>query len=122
MKKTFFTGAFVFLSTFLFFYCAKQVDKDTGSTSATFSSINSNIIQAKCITCHATANSGNGNVDLSSYARVIATAGVFSASSPTSSKFFTQINAGLMPLGGSKLSDAQIQAVSDWVTAGALNN
>jgi hypothetical protein len=41
---------------------------------------------------------------------------------PAGSKFYTAINSGIMPRGGSKLSATDIKAVFDWITLGAPNN
>ena len=44
------------------------------------------------------------------------------AGSPNSSALFTETNSGSMPKGGSKLNAAALQAIKDWITAGAKNN
>ncbi len=84
---------------------------------ATFSSINSKILQPRCVSCHGSS----AGVTLSSYAQVIATA--VSVGNPTSSKLYTSTaSGGSMPLGGTKLNATELKAVSDWITAGAANN
>lgn len=86
---------------------------------ATFSSINSKIIQSRCISCHSGGGASAG-VDLSSYARVIATS--VSPGNPGSSRFYTSTSGGSMPPGGARLNPNELKAVSTWISAGALNN
>ncbi len=38
------------------------------------------------------------------------------------SELYQKISAGLMPKGGPKLSDANIQTIMEWINAGALDN
>jgi len=85
----------------------------------TFSSINSNIIQTKCISCHGSPPSSGYN--FSSYSALLS-AGVVSPGNAAGSQFYIQVNAGLMPQGGPPLSSTEIQAIQDWINNGAQNN
>jgi len=38
------------------------------------------------------------------------------------SPVYTLVKSGAMPFGGSKLADADIQKIFDWIKAGAPNN
>jgi hypothetical protein len=76
----------------------------------TYSSINQVTISTKCVQCHES---------MGTYAGTMA---IVKAGSPTQSNFYKTIQKGSMPLQSPKLSDREIQAVSDWITAGAPNN
>ena len=91
----------------------------TSTITATFSSINTSILQPKCTSCHS-GSGASGGIDLSSYSSVIAAA--VTAGNPSTSKLYTATSGGLMPPGGSQLSSTSLQAISDWITAGAANN
>ena len=41
---------------------------------------------------------------------------------PEDSLLYTYPRDGVMPLGGAKLSAADVQKIFDWIKAGALNN
>lgn len=77
---------------------------------ATYSYISKNILQVHCTSCHSGFKSYSG------------TLGYVSAGKPGSSSFYTEVNSGGMPKGSGKLSSASIQAIKDWITAGAKNN
>lgn len=105
--------------------CGKEAAKQaeaTGAT-ATFSSIQTNILNKSCISCH-NATDLQGSLDLSTYAKVTQSTSIVNTSSPSSSKLYTRVKntAPLMPKNGSALADADTQVILDWITAGALNN
>ena len=82
------------------------------------------IFEANCQRCHGTTRTDAG-LSLSSYAGVMAGASgnpVVVPGSADTSLLVQQITTGRMPRGGSKLSDADIQTISDWVNAGAPDN
>lgn len=83
---------------------------------AKFSWINDNIINNKCIGCH-----GGGDFDLSSYDAI---KGLVTPFKPNESIIYQAITRenDRMPMNGDKLTDAEIQAIYDWITAGAANN
>jgi mono/diheme cytochrome c family protein len=83
----------------------------------TFSQVNQNVIQPNCVSCHSGASAPNG-VDLSSFAGV---SSQVVAGDPQSSRLYQVIANGSMPPTGA-LSQAQVQQVSDWITAGAKND
>ena len=41
---------------------------------------------------------------------------------PDGSAIYTLTKSGVMPFGGPKLSDADVQKIFDWIKAGAPNN
>jgi hypothetical protein len=45
-----------------------------------------------------------------------------SAGNPNASSLYTDVYSGSMPRGSSKLNQAQIQAIKDWILDGAKNN
>ncbi len=81
----------------------------TGIT-PTHQSIQSVVIQSKCLECH---------TSLSSYEGVLA---IVEPGNPEKSDFYREIRKGSMPLHSPKLSDAEIQAVYDWIKNGAQND
>ena len=117
----------VLLIVFAIFYsCAidnSKVASDPSGATATFSSINTGILAKKCTGCH-NSTSLQGNLDLSTYAKVTQSTQIVNVASPASSKLYTRVKntAPLMPLGGSALADSDTQTILDWITAGALNN
>lgn len=86
---------------------------------AKYASIFKNILQPKCLGCH---NSGSSNgVSFSSYT---ATLNTVQKTLPLSSSLYTSVaTRKSMPKGNpGSLSLAETKAISDWITAGALNN
>lgn len=81
-----------------------------GNPNATFAYISKNILQVRCTSCHSSMKTYTG------------TKKYVSAGKPSSSSLYTEVNSGSMPRGSSKLSAASIQAIKDWIAAGALNN
>lgn len=99
--------------------CSYQDQKNNSdvTVASTYSSIRENIIVPKCLSCHNTSNASKGK-DYSTYAQVMATGSIVAAA-PTQSSFYNQIRTGAMPKGGPSLSAQAVQAVSDWIQAGA---
>jgi len=90
-----------------------------------YKSIYRNIISQKCITCHSGAGAPNG-LNYASYSTLMAS-GAVKAGDPNGSLFVQAVmrqpgQTSFMPKGGARLSAAELQAISDWVTAGALDN
>lgn len=85
---------------------------------ATFSSINNNILKTKCLGCHSSATS-SGGVSFSSYTSTMNTV---QPGNPAASSLYTSINNGSMPKGSGKLSTAEIAAVQTWIQNNAPNN
>lgn len=81
---------------------------------ATFTYIFNNILKPKCVNCHGSAGGY-------SFANYTATLKAVVAKNPGASPLYTSTNSGKMPTSG-KLSAQEIKAISDWITAGALNN
>ena len=99
---------------------------------ATFASIRANILVPKCSACH-TPNAGNNNMPASglnmSTHQTFTTSkpGVIVAGSPGTSRIMPRIQstdpAFRMPRNApAPLSPQEIQAISDWILNGALNN
>ena len=86
---------------------------------ATFSGINANIIQPKCVSCHS-ATLGRGGIRLYSYNLVMK---YVKPGTANSSKLFSITNKGEMPPKPNTLLNAQeLKAISDWINSGAPNN
>ncbi|MBS1970712.1 MAG: c-type cytochrome [Bdellovibrionales bacterium] len=81
---------------------------------ATFTYIYNNILKPKCVNCHGSAGGY-------SFANYTSTLKAVVAKNPAASPLYTATNSGKMPTSG-KLSAQEIKAISDWITAGALNN
>ena len=94
------------------------------TATASFASINTSILTPYCLSCHSAAAAGSqgGGVNLSSYSAVM---NYVQANNPANSTLYTDVTGGSpkMPKGGASPLDAvQTKAISDWITAGALNN
>jgi mono/diheme cytochrome c family protein len=89
--------------------------KSSYSAPPTFAEIQANILQPKCLTCHS-----SGAFTFTSYDSLMAT-GVVTAGNPLGSALFQQVAAGLMPQGKPPLASTDIQAVYDWIMAGATS-
>ena len=85
---------------------------------ANFQSISANILNPRCVSCHSSSNA-RGNVKLDTYANAFKQV---RAGAPNSSPLYTASANGSMPVGGAKLTQAELKAISDWITAGAPNN
>lgn len=86
---------------------------------ATFASINANVIKPKCVGCHSAANASGGYA-FDTFAGV---AKAVVVGKPQSSKLFSTTNGGIMPpQPNTILTSAEEQAISAWITAGAANN
>jgi mono/diheme cytochrome c family protein len=79
-------------------------------TAPTFTQVSTTILQPLCVGCHTFASSYAG---ISAYVK---------AGDPSTSLFYTETSSGAMPKGGPVLTAAQLQMISDWITAGGLNN
>ncbi|MEI6385937.1 MAG: hypothetical protein WCQ50_04830 [Spirochaetota bacterium] len=89
--------------------------KPTATVSPTYSSISANILSASCIHCHGFM----GGYNFSSYANTLK---AVDAGNPDSSPLYLSLSSGKMPKLGSHPSAQQIQAVREWIEAGALDN
>lgn len=85
---------------------------------ATYRSIQANILGPKCVSCHGAVQARAG-VRLDSYAAVLRTVSV---GNPNNSELFESVDDGDMPQGGPRLSNAELNAISQWIANGALNN
>lgn len=82
------------------------------------------ILKNNCTRCHGTSRQSS-DLMLNTYANVMAGGEgglVIQPGDAQESELFQKISAGLMPKGGPKLSDADIQTISDWINAGALDD
>lgn len=87
------------------------------ATPATFTQINSGILQPSCVQCHGSA-SGSGGINLGSYAGVMAQV---SAGNPSTSALYNAVANGIMPPTGA-LPQSQVQEIQGWIAAGAPGN
>lgn len=84
-------------------------------SNATFSYIRSNVLIPHCVSCHG----GAGGYSYDSYT---ATLKSVSPNNANSSPLYTSIKSGRMPIGNGSISAADLQAIYDWIQAGAPNN
>jgi hypothetical protein len=98
-----------------------QNSQNTGEPQITadFATINAMIFVPKCLSCHKPPSPG-GSYDMSSYATIIS-GGRLVSFNPSTSKLYTMMVAGTMPPGGG-LTQAELQAVSLWITNGIKND
>lgn len=88
------------------------------STLVSFAADVKPIIDAKCKSCHYTANAGNLNVGLASYSDLTTT----SLANDRLMKSIRHTGPFPMPKNGAKLCDCDIAKISNWISEGALNN
>jgi mono/diheme cytochrome c family protein len=82
------------------------------------------IIESRCINCHGGERVEKG-LNLSSYADLMAgseNGPVVVPGDPANSKLVELVDNQKMPKRGPNLTPPQVQIISDWVAAGALNN
>lgn len=79
--------------------------------------IQANIFQPNCVHCHGPVTKDAG-LDLTDYNSLL-TAVV--PGQPSRSTLYNEVSTGGMPLSGPALSAGEVQAISDWITAGAPN-
>jgi uncharacterized membrane protein len=91
----------------------------SGSSNATFTWLNQNLFQPKCVACHGPGGSESRN-PLNSYQNIM-NMGWITAGNPSGSRLYQAVSGGSMPPGGG-VSAATVQALSAWITSGASNN
>lgn len=79
------------------------------SQSLSFESLNSAIFATKCAACHANFSTYSGMMS----------SGAIVGKSPEQSPLYQKVASGQMPKGGPPLSDAEVQAIYEWISAGA---
>jgi predicted small secreted protein len=82
------------------------------------------VFQSRCINCHGGEKTEKG-LNMTSYDKLMAGSEkgpVVIAGDPVNSKLIQMIQQGKMPKRGPKLLPDQLQILTDWVKAGALNN
>lgn len=89
----------------------------------TFKSISVNILASKCVSCHGAGNP-SGNLDLSIYSGVLRSVNPNNADGSVLVQrvIRTAGSNGFMPPGNMALTPTEVQALKDWINAGALNN
>jgi mono/diheme cytochrome c family protein len=86
----------------------------------TYAYIGKYVFGGHCVTCHS-GSKPKGDLDLSSYASLMSSDDI-EAGDPNDSYLLQEVQSGDMPPGPQKLTAAQIQAISDWIKAGALQS
>lgn len=128
IKKIFFytTTAIVVFTFSSCYYDKTQVQYpattcDTGSVNYNTDIIN--ILDASCQSCHKGSSSSSG-INLYDYATIksLALDGKYIYGSLLSSVSYQGGNPNLMPQGGNKLSECDINKIRAWVNLGAPNN
>jgi mono/diheme cytochrome c family protein len=88
------------------------------TTWGTFSWINTNITQSRCLSCHS-GTSPDGGYNMATYTGVMK---FVVSSNAASSRLYTEVNSGSMPDNSTKLPQVQIDAIRTWINSGAPNN
>jgi hypothetical protein len=101
------------------FNVAVATTTPANNPNATFTYINTNVLQSSCVACH-NATTMSGGVNLSTYAGVSAV--VLAKNASGSALYLSVVPGGDMPQGGTPLSAALVQDIKDWINNGALNN
>jgi len=106
--------ALLFIALLMMSGCSSAFDNSV-VVQPTYGSIANNILSPACLSCH----SDYGSYTFDSYASVI---NAVVPGFPSESPLYVAVSSGRMPKIGPKLSNQQIQAIGDWITAGALDN
>jgi mono/diheme cytochrome c family protein len=85
-----------------------------------FAALNQNIFLPKCGQCH-NSSAAKGGVDLSSYRAILGGTNQIVPGNPAQSRVYTEVQTGDMPDAGAPLSSVEVQAIQDWILAGAPN-
>jgi mono/diheme cytochrome c family protein len=94
--------------------CASTLDP-AAAVSPTYGSISSVILVPVCSGCHG----GSGGYFFDTYAHTLQ---AVTPGTPGTSPLYMAVSSQRMPRGLTKLSGTQVQAISDWIAAGAPNN
>ena len=97
---------------------------ESGALAPTFASIQKNILQPKCNTCHAGARPAHG-LDFSSYGGLVHSAShpdLVVPGQPERSGLIEALRHGNMPMNADPLSEDEISAISTWIANGAAEN
>ena len=90
--------------------------KSTYSDPPSYSELNTNIFQPKCLSCHS-----SGSINFSSYDTLMAS-GIIVPFNASASRLHMQVVSGLMPKGAAPLSALDVAAIASWIKAGGLSN
>lgn len=111
-------GGFIFLVA-CSFQENKLPDKKASALGLnSFAGLQANIFEPKCMSCH-NATARDGDVDLSTYASIMAGRGLVLPGHLSQSLVFTEVEDGSMPKDAPALKPEEVQAISDWIMAGA---
>lgn len=88
-----------------------------GNPNASYKWIAANILTT-CTGCHSGTNAPKG-YRFDSYSNTL---GAVIPGNYASSPLYTTTKSGSMPIGGPALNSTELQAIQDWITAGAMNN
>lgn len=91
------------------------------TTSVSFQKDIQPIFEARCVACHG-GTRGLFLTDYDSVLRGSTNGPVILPSDPVGSRLIQYVVSGYMPYGGPSLTQAQVQALVNWVAAGAPNN
>ena len=83
----------------------------------TFESLQADVLEPQCSSCHGPGTLDAG-LDVTSYTSIL---NVVKAGSPSQSALYTEVSSGGMPAAGQPLSAGEVQAIADWINAGAPN-
>lgn len=91
---------------------------ETGVVKSNYAWILQNVFTVSCALCHNNQHAAK-KLDLLDYNKMMGAADAVVPGHPETSKVYLLIQSGEMPMHGPKLPDDQIQAVHDWIAAGA---
>ena len=90
----------------------------TSTGTSTFTLVNSQILQPKCLGCHGSGSSP----DFSTYGSFATNTQWVTPGNPAGSSIYTAVSQGLMPQGGTPLNASELSLISSWIQSGAANN
>lgn len=96
----------------------EQPDSVSFQKLTSFQALKVEILDAKCARCH-NGSTTEGGVDFTSYETMLANPSLVTPGNLESSGVYAAVADGSMPLGGPRLSAEEVQAIGDWILAGA---
>lgn len=87
-------------------------------TFGTYTWVNTNIIQGKCLSCHS-GGSPKGGYDVSTYTNVLTRV---TSGNAANSLLYQRVLDGTMPKGSPNLTTTELNAIKTWIDGGAQNN
>lgn len=84
-----------------------------------YQTLNSEVFQPKCLSCHNSNSATNNGIDFSTYETLMDSRGIIIPFQPERSPLFLSVQSGKMPKDSSPLSIDEIKGIGRWIELGA---